>query len=193
MKQLETLQWEREMLEQNFVRIKTERDEMEEKFMAAILEVQQKANLKQLVLEKKLEAMQASMREKEQLIKELTSNSSLCLSLEKQSCQEVVSTKNPFAVGADLQVSRVDLPQKSNTEQRKKTVVKMHFDSEDLKNKSPTLRSRGSSIDQFAADERLSTYSSSSRNKGPQSALSSPTNNSSRTTGQSKTLQFSDN
>lgn len=53
-KQLEEAAWQREVAEQRLARTKTERDELEENFMAAILEVQQKANLKQLVLEKKL-------------------------------------------------------------------------------------------------------------------------------------------
>lgn len=75
-KQLEEAVWLREISQQNLDRIKGERDEMEERFMAAILEVQQKANLKQLVLEKKLEALQESLQSKELALKQLTSLSS---------------------------------------------------------------------------------------------------------------------
>lgn len=75
-KQLEEAEWQREVAEQRFVRIKSERDELEENFMAAILEVQQKANLKQLVLEKKLESLQETLQAKEITIKQLTSSAS---------------------------------------------------------------------------------------------------------------------
>lgn len=75
-KQLEEAEWQREVAEQRFTRIKMERDELEQNFMAAILEVQQKANLKQLVLEKKLESLQETLQTKEITIKQLTSSAS---------------------------------------------------------------------------------------------------------------------
>ena len=64
-------------MQQSYAKVKRERDDLQDKFMAAILEVQQKANLKQLVLQKKLEAMQKDVSEKDHQIQELTSNQSL--------------------------------------------------------------------------------------------------------------------
>ena len=54
-KQFEEAVWHGEVLEQKLAHVRAEKDELEEKFMATILEIQQKNNLKQLVLEKKLE------------------------------------------------------------------------------------------------------------------------------------------
>lgn len=70
---IQEARWEREVAEQNLATVKKERDELEERFMAVILEVQQKANLKQLVLEKKLETLQQSLQSKELALKNLTS------------------------------------------------------------------------------------------------------------------------
>lgn len=60
-KQLEEAVWNRQVLEQKLAWTQSEKNELEEHFMAAILEVQQKANLKQIVLEKKLETLEESL------------------------------------------------------------------------------------------------------------------------------------
>lgn len=75
-KQLEEANWQREVAEQRLARVKIERDELEENFMAAILEIQQKANLKQLVLEKKLETLQETLQCKEVALKQAISSGS---------------------------------------------------------------------------------------------------------------------
>ncbi len=75
-KQLEEAVWQREVAEQRLARTKIERDELEENFMSAILEVQQKANLKQLVLEKKLESLQETLQSKEMALKQFASSGS---------------------------------------------------------------------------------------------------------------------
>jgi len=58
-KELKGLQWEHEVLEQRFLKVQQERDELYRKFTAAILEVQQKVGFKNLVLERKLQALSA--------------------------------------------------------------------------------------------------------------------------------------
>jgi len=60
-KQQEEAIWHRQVAEQKLVRAQSEKNELEDHFMAAIMEVQQKANLKQLVLEKKLETLEESL------------------------------------------------------------------------------------------------------------------------------------
>lgn len=91
---MEETTWQREVAEQQLARIKVERDELEERFMVAILEVQQKANLKQLVLEKKLDALKDAVKSKDIALKILTTNST--------GSQNNVGT---FSSGADTGVS----------------------------------------------------------------------------------------
>ena len=55
-KTLKNLEWEHEVQMQRFVKVEKERDELYAKFERAIFEVQQKSGLKNLVLERKLEA-----------------------------------------------------------------------------------------------------------------------------------------
>ena len=74
--QLKEAVWLRDVAEQNLAKVGHEKDELEKRFMAAILEVQQKANLKQLVLEKKLATLQETLQSKELQLKQLLSVSS---------------------------------------------------------------------------------------------------------------------
>lgn len=75
-KRLDEMTWRCEVKEQELIKIKKERDELEERFMAAILEIQQKANLKQIALEKKLEMLQDVIHIKELELKQLASSQS---------------------------------------------------------------------------------------------------------------------
>lgn len=74
--QLKEAVWMRDVAEQNLAKVERDKEELESRFMAAILEVQQKANLKQLVLEKKLETLQESLQSKELQLKQILSVSS---------------------------------------------------------------------------------------------------------------------
>lgn len=76
LRRLEEAEWHREVAEQKFAKTKIERDELEEHFTSAILEIQQKANLKQLVLEKKLTSLQETLQTKDDTIKYLKSSGS---------------------------------------------------------------------------------------------------------------------
>nr|KAF6435463.1 growth arrest specific 8 [Rousettus aegyptiacus] len=64
-KELKDLQWEHEVLEQRFVQVQQERDELYHRFTAAVLEVQQKAGFRNLVLERKLQALSTAVEKKE--------------------------------------------------------------------------------------------------------------------------------
>lgn len=75
-KQLEEMTWRCEVKEQELLRVRKERDELEERFMAAILEIQQKANLKQIALEKKLEMLQDAIHAKDLALKQFASSQS---------------------------------------------------------------------------------------------------------------------
>ncbi|KAH0949968.1 hypothetical protein HN011_008026 [Eciton burchellii] len=56
-KDLQNLKWENEVLELRFEKCQSERDELQSRFVSAILELQQKTGLKNALLEKKLEKL----------------------------------------------------------------------------------------------------------------------------------------
>ena len=64
-KELEELRWEHEVLQQKFNQVSKERDEIQERFSTAILEIQQKAGLKYMLLEKKILALREELEERE--------------------------------------------------------------------------------------------------------------------------------
>ncbi|XP_066875625.1 dynein regulatory complex subunit 4 isoform X3 [Kogia breviceps] len=76
-KELKSLRWEHEVLEQRFTRVQHERDELYRKFTAAVLEVQQKAGFRSLVLERKVQALLAAVERKEVQLDEALAASSL--------------------------------------------------------------------------------------------------------------------
>lgn len=61
---MKSLRWEHEVLEQRFVRTQQERDDLYQKFIKAINEVQQKTGFKNVLLERKLHAMEEAIERK---------------------------------------------------------------------------------------------------------------------------------
>ncbi|KAK2500714.1 hypothetical protein MC885_009138 [Smutsia gigantea] len=76
-KELKGLKWEHEILEQRFIKVEQERDELYRKFTAAILEVQQKTGFRNLVLERKLQALSTAVEKKEVQFNEALAASNL--------------------------------------------------------------------------------------------------------------------
>uniref|UniRef100_A0A7N4UYZ7 Dynein regulatory complex subunit 4 n=1 Tax=Sarcophilus harrisii TaxID=9305 RepID=A0A7N4UYZ7_SARHA len=76
-KELKDLQWEHEVLEQRFIKVQEERDDLYSKFSKAILEVQQKTGFKNLILERKLMTLSNVMERKEVQMNEILSASNL--------------------------------------------------------------------------------------------------------------------
>ena len=64
-KELEEIRWEHEVLQQKYNQVSKERDEIQERFSTAILEIQQKAGLKYMLLEKKIMALKEELEERE--------------------------------------------------------------------------------------------------------------------------------
>ena len=62
---LRDMQWEHEVLEQRFSRLRRERDDLYEKFQDALYDVQQKAGFKGLLLQKKLDVAHSELEKKE--------------------------------------------------------------------------------------------------------------------------------
>eukprot|EP01116_Phalansterium_solitarium_P002491 TRINITY_DN1253_c0_g3_i2.p1 TRINITY_DN1253_c0_g3~~TRINITY_DN1253_c0_g3_i2.p1 ORF type:complete len:489 (+),score=194.17 TRINITY_DN1253_c0_g3_i2:36-1469(+) len=71
------LKWEHEVLEQRFAKVQKERDELYDKFVGAIYDVQQKSGLKNLLLEKKLDSMQQELETREAQLSQVISSLNL--------------------------------------------------------------------------------------------------------------------
>ncbi|XP_034179745.2 growth arrest specific protein 8 isoform X1 [Osmia lignaria lignaria] len=70
-KDFENLKWENEVLELRFEKCQSERDELHSRFVSAILELQQKTGLKNVLLEKKLEKLSDLLEQREVQISEV--------------------------------------------------------------------------------------------------------------------------
>ncbi|XP_025776632.1 dynein regulatory complex subunit 4 [Puma concolor] len=109
-KELKDLQWEHEVLEQRFLKVQQERDELYRKFTAAILEVQQKVGFKNLVLERKLQALSAAVEKKEVQINEVLAASNLdpaALTLVSRKLENVLESKNNAIKDLQYELARV--------------------------------------------------------------------------------------
>ncbi|XP_047702097.1 dynein regulatory complex subunit 4 isoform X3 [Prionailurus viverrinus] len=109
-KELKDLQWEHEVLEQRFLKVQQERDELYRKFTAAILEVQQKVGFKNLVLERKLQALSAAVEKKEVQINEVLAASTLdpaALTLVSRTLENVLESKNNTIKDLQYELARV--------------------------------------------------------------------------------------
>mmetsp|Transcript_33917 Transcript_33917/g.34550 ORF Transcript_33917/g.34550 Transcript_33917/m.34550 type:complete len:492 (+) Transcript_33917:197-1672(+) len=72
-----TLSWEYEVLQQRYIELKKERDDLKRHFMATVFDVKQKSAFQGLLLEKKLAAMQRIQEEKEAQLNEVLSRANL--------------------------------------------------------------------------------------------------------------------
>ncbi|XP_011232596.1 dynein regulatory complex subunit 4 isoform X3 [Ailuropoda melanoleuca] len=109
-KELKGLRWEHEVLEQRFLKVQQERDELYRKFTAAILEVQQKVGLKNLVLERKLQALSAAVEKKDVQFNEVLAASSLdpaALTLVSRRLEDVLESKNNSIKDLQYELARV--------------------------------------------------------------------------------------
>lgn len=104
------LQWEHEVLEQRFEKTQNERDELYRKFIKAIQEVQQKANFKNLLLEKKLGALADTLEKKEAQLNEVLSASNLdptALTVVTRKLEDVLDSKNSAIKDLQYELARV--------------------------------------------------------------------------------------
>jgi ubiquitin len=76
-KELKTLGWEHEVLQQRFTQVQSERDELYEKFESTIYDVQQKSGFRNLLLEKKLTAVEETLEKKDAQLSEVLAASNL--------------------------------------------------------------------------------------------------------------------
>jgi hypothetical protein len=76
---LRDMQWEHEVLEQRFRRLRAERDDLYEKFQDALYDVQQKAGFKGLLLQKKLDVAHGELEKKEAHLTEVRGAPVCCI------------------------------------------------------------------------------------------------------------------
>jgi len=109
-KALKNLEWEHEVSTQRFVKVEAERDDLYVKFEGAIYEVQQKSGLKNLMLEKKLEAAGDALEKKEAQLGEVLSASNLdpgTLQQVTKKLDEVIDSKNQLIRALQYDVAKV--------------------------------------------------------------------------------------
>ncbi|XP_023560987.1 growth arrest-specific protein 8 isoform X2 [Octodon degus] len=109
-KELKDLQWEHEVLEQRFLKVQQERDELYRKFTAAIQEVQQKTGFKNLLLERKLQALNAAVERREVQFNEVLAASNLdpsALTLVSRKLEDVLQSKNATIKDLQYELARV--------------------------------------------------------------------------------------
>lgn len=102
--------WEHEVLLQRFDSVQKERDELYNKFVKAIHDVQQKSNLKNLLLEKKLGALADTLEKKEAQLNEVLTASNLdpsALSVVTRKLEDVLDSKNSAIKDLQYELARV--------------------------------------------------------------------------------------
>ncbi|MEE6518940.1 hypothetical protein FKM82_030268 [Ascaphus truei] len=109
-KELSDLKWEHEVLEQRFLKVQRERDELYKKFTAAIQEVQQKSSFKNLLLERKLLALGEMLEKKEAQLNEVLAASNLdpiALTTVTRKLEDVLDSKNNAIKDLQYELARV--------------------------------------------------------------------------------------
>ncbi|XP_056135035.1 dynein regulatory complex subunit 4 [Lampris incognitus] len=109
-KDLTDLKWEHEVLVQRFSEVEKERNELYNKFTKAILEVQQKCGFKNLLLERKQEAMTETLVKKEAQLNAVLSASNMdktSLDVVTGRLEEMLAAKNTAIKDLQLELARV--------------------------------------------------------------------------------------
>jgi hypothetical protein len=104
------LEWEHEVLTQRFESTVKERDDLYNKFLKSIHDVQQKSNLKNLLLEKKLNALGDTLEKKEAQLNEVLTASNLdpsALSVVTRKLEDVLDSKNGAIKDLQYELARV--------------------------------------------------------------------------------------
>jgi chromosome segregation ATPase len=105
-----SLKWEHETLMQRFAELKKERDELRNSLRASIFEVKQKSVFRNLLLEKKLSAMQHIQEEREAQLNEVLTRANLepsILGQVKGNVDDVLQRKNAEARRLQSEVARL--------------------------------------------------------------------------------------
>lgn len=104
------LKWEHEVLEQRFAKIQKERDDLYDKFVKSIHEIQQQSGLKNLLLEKKLEVIGDQLEHKDVQLNEVISSANLdphTVNNMSQKVGSVIEDKNATIKQLKYELTRV--------------------------------------------------------------------------------------
>lgn len=103
------VEWEHEVTMQRFAKVTLERDALHAKFERAIFDVQRKSGLKNMVLERKLDALGDELEKKEAQLGEVLSASNLdpdTLALVSRKLDEVMDSKNQLIKALQYDVQK---------------------------------------------------------------------------------------
>merc|ERR1711865_339806 len=109
-KELKTLAWEHEVLQQRTSQVQQERDELYEKFESTIYDVQQKSGFRNLLLEKKLQAVEETLEKKDAQLSEVLAASNLdpaVLGQVTNKLDDLLEEKNRAIKDLQLEIARV--------------------------------------------------------------------------------------
>jgi len=102
--------WEHEVLQQRFTQVKKQKDELYDQFQSTVYDVQQKSGFKNLMLERKLEALQDGIEQKEAQVNEVLSMANLDPSVLGQvrgRLDDIVENKNQTVRELQQELERV--------------------------------------------------------------------------------------
>lgn len=108
--ELKSLKWEHEVLEQKFEQVQKERDELYNKFISSIYEVQQKSGLKNMLLEKKLETLSEALESKDAQLSEVIASANLdpvAVSMVTKHVDEMLDQKNQFIKDLQFELAKI--------------------------------------------------------------------------------------
>ena len=109
-KELKTLAWEHEVLQQRTSQVQQERDELYEKFESTIYDVQQKSGFRNLLLEKKLQAVEETLEKKDAQLSEVLAASNLdpaVLGQVTNKLDDLLEEKNRAIKDLQFEIARV--------------------------------------------------------------------------------------
>merc|ERR1712066_783968 len=108
--QLNRFEFQHEVLLQQLSTVSTERDDLYTKFQHAIYDVQQKSGLKNLILEKKIDAVEESLETTEAQVSELLASANVDQATSSgisQKLDQVIAYKNDIVVQLQDEVQRI--------------------------------------------------------------------------------------
>eukprot|EP01028_Stygiella_incarcerata_P013570 TRINITY_DN82795_c0_g1_i1.p1 TRINITY_DN82795_c0_g1~~TRINITY_DN82795_c0_g1_i1.p1 ORF type:complete len:449 (-),score=145.03 TRINITY_DN82795_c0_g1_i1:201-1547(-) len=108
--QIKSVTWEHEVLQQRFSKVETERDELYEKFERALQDVQQRTGFRNLLLEKKLDALSGTLEKKEAQLSEMMKAASIDPSVfgsVSMKLEEILDGKNRMIKELQYELTKV--------------------------------------------------------------------------------------
>ncbi|CAM9572702.1 unnamed protein product [Chrysoparadoxa australica] len=132
---LRALKWEHEVLEQRFSFVKKERDDLYDEFKKAVFEVQQKSGFKNLLLEKKLDALQEEGEKRDAYLNEVLGKANLYPVLEAQvkgKLHNVLESKQQITRDLNAEIQRVALSHSRLVEAVKSKLSQFGMPEEEL-------------------------------------------------------------